>query len=454
MPVLTVPSVRKYAAGTERREIPDSKAAGLYLIIQPKPKGTKTWALRFRRPVQNGKRKPAKMTLGRVDLDETETSDKPVIGGSLTLRQARVLAAEIDRQRAQGLDVIEEYKAAQRRKSATEQDRAANVFGSLVRKFFVEYRTRKWKTRPRRWRDDAALLGLRWPAGSDPATVEPEFVEGGLAKTWQDKPVADLDGHHIHTVIAELGDSGRARKTHAVLSVFFAWLLKQPIRPVASNLAAGVHRPGPPPPRERVLTDDEIVAFWRGCDGVNAPFGALFKFMLITGCRLREAAGMKRVELSQDGIWVVPALRSKNHREFSLSLPPLALDIINSLPVIEGGYVFTTRGDVPVSGFSVAKRQLDAAITKVAGHAVEDFRLHDLRRTCATNLAKLGVALPVIERCLNHTSGSFGGIVGVYQKHEFADEKADALQRWAKHLIGLTAQKSDKAVSMRGRRGK
>jgi integrase len=99
--------------------------------------------------------------------------------------------------------------------------------------------------------------------------------------------------------------------------------------------------------------------------------------------------------------------------------------------------VFTTNGHTPVSGFSVAKRQLDAAIAKIAGHAIPEFRLHDLRRTFASGLAALGVQLPVTEKVLNHVSGSFGGIVGVYQKHEFTAEKAEALQRWASHVAGL-----------------
>jgi len=303
MPVLTTAGVKKYAAGAKRREISDSKATALYLIIQPRSSGgTKSWALRFRRP--DGR--SAKMTLGPVDLSDRETTDDPVIGAPLTLGQARELAAQTDRKRARGIDVIEERKAEIRRKSSAEQDRAANVFGSLAPKFFIEYRTRKWGTRPRRWRDNAALLGLRWPPGSDPATVEPEVIKGGLADVWRNKAVAEIDGHDIHAVVDERrrGSDGRARKTHAALSLFFTWLQQRRI--VTGNPAQGVFRPGPPPSRERVLTDVEIATFWRACDAVNAPFGALFKFLLITGCRLREAAGMKRDELAGD-LWTVPA---------------------------------------------------------------------------------------------------------------------------------------------------
>ena len=128
MLTLTAASVQKYTATTKRREIPDAKAPGLYLVIQPKPSGAKSWALRFRRP--NGR--PAKMTLGSVDLAERETEDEPVIGGALSLRQARELATKIDRQRARGLDVIEEHKAARERKHAERAHRAANTFGTAA----------------------------------------------------------------------------------------------------------------------------------------------------------------------------------------------------------------------------------------------------------------------------------------------------------------------------------
>ncbi len=195
MPKLTVAAVLKYAPGTARREIRDSLAPGLYLVIQPKPSGSKSWALRFRRP--NGD--PAKLTLGCVA--DAETSDEPVLGGALSLRQARELANKIDRQRATGVDVVEEIKAERSRKSAAAADRAANTFGTCLREFFANYRT-KWQTRPRRWRDDAALLEV---ALSVPAPILPPLsssvIAGSLADIWRAKPVASIDGHDVHTVV-------------------------------------------------------------------------------------------------------------------------------------------------------------------------------------------------------------------------------------------------------------
>ena len=152
--VLTTAAVAKYVPQRARREIPDAKAPGLFLIVQPS--GVKSWALRFRRP--DGR--SAKLTLGRVDLSDRETSDEPVIGGALTLRQARELANKIDRERARGIDVIAEQKAAKERRRSERETRAANSFGAAAVEFFRDHRTKRG-IRPRRWRDDARLLGLR-----------------------------------------------------------------------------------------------------------------------------------------------------------------------------------------------------------------------------------------------------------------------------------------------------
>jgi integrase len=447
MPVLTDASVKKYTAQAKRREIPDARATGLYLIIQPKPSGAKSWALRFRRP--DGR--PAKMALGRVDLSDHETKRDLVIGASLTLRQARRLAADIDQDRKTGLDVIEEHRAARERKKAAAADRAVNTFGSAVREFFIDYRTKR-KTRQRRWRDTASLLGLRYKPGADPATAEPKLIKGGLVSIWGDKPVASIDGHDVHAVVSEarkLGSEGRARKMHAALSVLFSWLLRE--RRVTKNPCGGVWRPDPPEPRERVLTDAEIVAFWHGSDAIGAPFGSCFQIMLLTGARLREVAGMTRAELDADGVWTVPGSRTKNGRSLTLTLPPLAREIIGSLPVIEGGFVFTTTGRTPISGFSRAKHDLDAAVAKSVGRAVP-FRLHDLRRTFVTGLAALGVALPVVERAVNHVSGSFGGVAGVYNKHDYRAEVVEALRRWATHVAGMVAERANLVAMKKAKR--
>ena len=133
---LTTAAVLKYGAETKRLEIPDS-TTGLHLIVQIS--GSKSWALRFRRP--DGR--PAKLTLGPVDLTGREAADGPVLGAPLTLGQARELANRINRERARGLDVIEFYKAENSRKRTAAAAEAANAFAGASRDYFIHHRT-KW----------------------------------------------------------------------------------------------------------------------------------------------------------------------------------------------------------------------------------------------------------------------------------------------------------------------
>lgn len=445
MPALTPAAVLRYKAQAKRREIRDTLAPGLHLVIQPAPSGSKSWALRFRRP---GGR-PAKLTLGRVELSREETSDTPVIGGALTLRQARELANKVDRDRARGLDVIEEAKATKQRQRAELEDRAENTFGAAALEFFIDYKTKKWGTLPRQWKNTARVLGLQWPRHCDPRAAAPTVIRGSLADIWAGKPLASIDGHDIHTVVDEARRHGirglprhtegvseaRGRKMHAALSVLFRWAVRQ--RRVVANPCVGVWRPEPPAPRERVLTDAEIVRFWRVTDALPVPFGAALKLLLLTGCRRSEVAGMRVSELGADGIWTLPGARTKNHLAHVVPLPPLAQRILEDVPRVAGGFVFTTTGTAPIAGWSKIKRAVDAAM----GPGVPAWRLHDLRRTAVTGMAELGVAPHIVEACVNHVSGAKSGIAGVYNKAVYAPEKKAALERWAAHVETLVTGK-------------
>jgi integrase len=453
MPKLTAATVEKYAPDkTKRREIRDTLGKGLYLIIQPKPRGTKSWALRFRRP--DGR--PAKLTLGSFD-PSAEPSDAPIIGGSLTLGQARELAAQIDRRRARGEDVMIDggIKAKRIRDAVTATTAATNTFGSAARNFFIEHKT-KWGARPRRWRGVARMIGLDWPRGADPAEVEPTVVPGSLAATWADKAVAAIDGHDIHAVIDDATRNGipgltrrnrgvsnqRGRKMHTALSSLFRFLLQH--RRIATNPIVGVYQPQAAPARERTLTSAEIIAFWNAADKVVEPYSAIFKLLLLTGARLNEVVGMRRAELSDD-TWTIPSDRTKNHRPLVLVLPPLARALIP--PFWNGDFVF--GGDKPVTSFSRMKAALDEAMPGAA-----PWRIHDLRRTAATGMAELGIAPHIVEAVLNHVSGARGGVAGIYNRAAYADEKRAALERWANHIEGLVTNRGAKVTDIKTRKAR
>ena len=114
--------------------------------------------------------------------------------------------------------------------------------------------------------------------------------------------------------------------------------------------------------------------------------------------------------------------------------------------------MFTLTGDTPSVGFGGCREQLDAEILSLQKQEalqrgdnpdlitpLPHWTLHDLRRTGASGMARIGVALPTVEKILNHTSGSFGGVVSVYQRHTYADEMREALEKWADFVNGLVS---------------
>jgi integrase len=441
--IFTAAAVKKFAAASKRREIPDLAARGLFLIVQPT--GGKSWAMRFRRP--NGK--PAKLTLGPVDLSGKEADSEPILGAPLTLAGARALAAEIHRKRAADHDVVADYAAERLRHRNAAQEAAENTYGQLVRQFIAEHA----KPKTRRWRDSARLLGLRYPKDDG----EPEVISGGLAQRWADRPVRAIDGYDVWGVMDEarrLGIPGLERRSDgptdssarailAALSSFFGWLEKH--RRVDANPCASVHKPDAAKARDRVLTDAEIVAFWRAADAAGEPFGQLLKVLLLTGARLNEVAGMRRDELADEGaVWNIPGSRTKNGRPHIVPLPPIARDVLATVKPIArpSGLMFTTTGRTPVSGWSKLKARLDVAMN------IPPWRLHDLRRTAATGMAELGIAPHVVEAALNHFSGAKAGVAGTYNRAAYAAEKRAALERWASHIEGLVSGREAKVVSL------
>ena len=199
--------------------------------------------------------------------------------------------------------------------------------------------------------------------------------------------------------------------------------------------------PAPETKRDRTHTDAELALIWQATGPLGYPFGPLVLLLILTGCRREEVAGMRWSELHADrSLWVVPAERVKNGVQHSIPLSRWAQSIIAELPRFVGSdLVFTTTGTTSVSGYSRFKRALDDAVTELnGGTPIPAWTLHDRRRSAASGMAKLGIALPVIERILNHISGpSFGGVAGIYQRHSFDDEKRVALEAWAQHLLSL-----------------
>jgi integrase len=212
--------------------------------------------------------------------------------------------------------------------------------------------------------------------------------------------------------------------------------------------ATGIDRPGQEVSRERILSDDELRALWLAAsDLAEGPFGPFFKLLALTGQRRSEVSGMRRDEIdAEQRVWRLPPTRTKNGKAHTLPLVPAVWEIIQAQPrFADSDFVLTIDGKQPIVGYARAKRRLSAkARLKAAG-----WRYHDLRRTCASGLQRLGVRTEVIERCLNHRSASFAGVRGIYQRDPLLDEVRAGLQKWSDHIDRLVGGKPAKVVKLR-----
>ncbi|PQZ79474.1 MULTISPECIES: site-specific integrase [unclassified Brevundimonas] len=289
-------------------------------------------------------------------------------------------------------------------------------------------------------------------------------------RSWQETerllrhgPVAQWGERHIGDIrradVADLIDSitkrspAIARATFAAVRPLFSWCLERDL--ITTSPCEGLRAPPRPKSRERVLTDEEIKLAWQGSDRLSGLFGPLVKLLILTGQRRAEVAGMTWAELDLDaGIWRLPGDRTKNGRDHEVDLSDQALAVIADIPKT-GPHLFPARGEGAARGFSATKRQLNRRVRE-AGEAELDtgeeaeelpdastWRLHDLRRTAATGMAALGVAPHVVERVLNHVSGSQGGLVGVYQRHEYRTERKAALAAWGSKVEAIVSGREE-----------
>jgi integrase len=389
----------------KRREIPDAGKPGLYLVIQPS--GKRSWAVRYR---FNGR--PRKVTLEGF----------PSLGVAHKLAQA-----ELDKV-AEGRDPAVEKKAA---KSARRDDTGSDAFEAVAAQFIERHAKRN--TRASSARETERILNKE------------------VLPKWGDKRIQEITKRHVLDLLDGIVDRGgglSANRTLAVVRKLFNWAVQRGI--IDASPVASIKAPLAERSRDRVLSDDEIRWLWLACDKVAYPFGSMAKLLLLTGQRRNEVAGMTFGELDLDkALWCIPGGRTKNDEAHEVPLSDAAFAIIESVPRIatSKGFVLTTRAEKHLRGYSQAKKAIDMAMFAVAREERgEDVKIprwtfHDLRRTAASGMARLRIALPVIEKALNHSSGSFAGIVGVYQHHHFADEKREALDAWASFVMSVVEGK-------------
>jgi integrase len=411
---LTVKRIETIRSSSSRREIPDGLLVGLYLMVQPS--GAKSFAVRYRYAGQ-----PRKLTLGAW----------PALG----LEAARSLGAKALRAAQEGRDPArekQEAKGAAKRQIVEEIRGRRDLFENIAREFVQRHAMKK--TRATTWRETARILGLR-PSPSDPSVLVD--VGGDVMSAWRGRRIQDITRRDVNALLDTIHDRApiMANRTLAAVRTLFNWTIARDI--LLTSPCASIACPAEETSRDRILCDDELRLVWNAAASVGGAYGSLVQLLALTGQRLGEVAGMRWSELDLEAkLWALSSSRTKNRRQHEVPLADSVVAILRGMPRIDGR-VFTISRN-----FSRGRTKLDEAISAALPTGTKvpaPFVIHDLRRTVASGMARLGIQLPVIEKVLNHSSGSFRGIVGVYQRYDFYDEKRIALAAWAAHVEALVS---------------
>ncbi len=239
--------------------------------------------------------------------------------------------------------------------------------------------------------------------------------------------LSELSPRDLHKSIERLAKTP-AEQQHAyvILRAFIRWAHRQHY--TDRNPMERMQAPHRYVARDHILSNEELKRVWNAAG--DDTFGKIVKLLILTGQRRGEITQLTGGMVGEDTI-TLPSSLTKNSRQHTFPLGSMAKQILNP-PWPADAYFFPALGKTnPFSGWSTCKPKLD----KRSG--VSDWTLHDLRRTFASGLASIGVQLPVIERLLNHVSGSFSGIVGVYQRYDFMPEMRAAITRWEEHIHKL-----------------
>jgi integrase len=379
-----------------RYEVPDGGAHGLRVIVQPS--GHKSFAVRY--PNAAGRRRKLTLPAG------------------ITLAAARKLAAD-------ALLAVSQGKDPATAKQAARQDARASVDDTVERlayQFIEQYAKRQ--TRQNSWRQTVYCF------------------RNDVVPAWGKRLVHEITRRDVRDLLDGIAADRpvMANRVRGVLSKFFGWLAERDV--IAASPMIGVRAVTKEVPRERTLSDDELVRLWRAADKIGGGAGACIRVLMLTGQRRGEIAALKWSEVDGD-VLVLPAERMKGKSSHIVPLSAQAAAIIDAMPRV-GEYVF---GKVPVNHWHRVKDELDAHMGDTP-----KFVVHDIRRGAASGMARIGIAIPVIERLLAHKSGTFKGVVGIYQKHSFLPEMTAAVQRWADHLDRLVGGKGAKVVKLARRR--
>lgn len=375
----------KPGPGSQRLELWDNQLQGFGLRVAAGEKGVRSWFCMYRLAGQQ-----RRLTLGHYP--------------AMSLADARAAAREAFQMVSEGRDPARERKPL----PIANPDRLDKMADEFVERWC--------KGRNRSWQEQHRILDR---------DVKPRLG---------DRLVQNIGRREIVELLDAKRDQGATTQANRVLEVvrrLFAWLVERGV--VEENPALGIKPPSAVNSRDRVLSDDELGAVWRAFDDEGWPFGPAGRLLILTAARRDEVATMRwrDVDLGQ-GVWTVPREASKSDRAHEIPLPPIAISMLEEAPrLADAELVFTTTGRSPVQGWSKLKARIDAR------SGVSGWILHDLRRTTATGLARMGYAPQVVGAILNHSPRSLQGVTAVYNRHSYSAEKRAALEAWARHVEAI-----------------
>jgi len=279
-----------------------------------------------------------------------------------------------------------------------------------------------------------------------------------------ERSIYDLKRSDITTMLNEIkADSGpvMADRVLAHVRKAFNWQMVQD-DDFKSPIVRGMAKTKPKErARKRILADDEIRDVWAALDQIEQPacYPRYVKSLLLAMTRRNESARMHTDELESD-LWIIPGSRYKNKQDHVIPITPALRELIGEKPAgckKNGWYVFSTTtnggqldGAKPFSGFSKAKKELDAIIAKIRkaeGRApMKQWQLHDLRRTGRSLMSRAKVDADHAERCVGHV---IGGVRETYDRYEYLDEKRKAFEALASMLDMILNPPADNVVPIR-----
>lgn len=373
-----------------REEYPDAKVIGLRLRVGSS--GQKTWIVRRRAGARVVNKK-----LGTYP--------------AMSLGKARGAALRI-------IEALE---------SAGGAEAADRTFGAAVKAWLDKKRTDRTRNKS--------------------VDLQERRLELHVLPHWKDKRLAEIKRADVRDLIESLEGDVLPNRVLTVVRTVLRYALSRDW--IEASPAEGIDKPKDEAARDRWLEMGEAVRVWNAAALVGYPFGPFVRMLLLTGQRRTEVASMRWDSLDLEaGTWILKAADTKGAREHLVPLSAPALAVLADLPRM-GPYVFTTDGETHFQGFAKAKAALDKFIA--AGGELAPWRLHDLRRTAATHMIRLGVSEEVVGRVLNHAKQ---GVTGkVYALHSYLPEKRSALDQWGAEVArAVSGEGGGKVLSLR--RGK